>query len=218
MTDPEFNPQGTDNVTEIEAETPVAVKKEPFISSLLEYVEILVLSVCAVLLIFTFGIRLCRVNGNSMMRTLHHNEMLLTVSLAEVEAGDIIVFHQTSDTYLRFNEPLVKRVIATEGQVVRIDYMKSEVYVDGVLLDEPYVSLLNDSSTAEIHFWAQLPSHSFDRFTGIFEATVPEGCLFVMGDNRNNSADSRSVEVGFVDERRVLGKVVCRLSPYTKFE
>ncbi len=218
MTDPEFNPQCIDNVTEGEAEASPAAKKEPFVATLLEYVEILVLSVCAVLLIFTFGIRLCRVNGNSMMRTLHHNEMLLTVSLAEVEAGDIIVFHQTSDTYLRFNEPLVKRVIATEGQVVKIDYVTGEVYVDGVLLDEPYISLLNDSSTAEIPFWAQLPGHSFDRTTGIFEVTVPEGCLFVMGDNRNNSADSRSVEVGFVDERRVLGKVVCRLSPYTKFE
>ncbi len=192
--------------------------KEPFSATLLEYVEILVLSVCAVLLIFTFGVRLCRVNGNSMLKTLHHNEMLLTVSLSEVEAGDIIVFHQTSDTYQRFNEALVKRVIATEGQTVKIDYVSGEVYVDGVLLNEPYMSLLADDNIHDIPYWTQLPGHSFDRVTGIFEVTVPEGCLFVMGDNRNNSADSRSVEVGFVDTRRVLGKVVCRVKPFTKFD
>ncbi|MBE6586665.1 MAG: signal peptidase I [Ruminococcaceae bacterium] len=221
MTDPVLNP------TEQETSTPSPVtasdtpntedkKKEPFLAVLLEYVEILVLSVCAVLLVFTFGVRLCRVNGSSMMKTLHHTETLLTVSLAEVEVGDIIVFHQTSDRILRFNEPLVKRVIAKEGQTVKIDIFKGEVYVDGVLLDEPYISLLNNSGK-EIGFWTLPPAYDYDRNTGIFETTVPEGCLFVMGDNRNNSADSRSEEVGFVDERRVLGKVVCRLNPYTQF-
>lgn len=238
MTDPVFDPMDQENSASISeapdtsslSETPdpemslpdetntAEKKKEPFIAMLLEYMEILVLSVCAVLLIFTFGIRLCRVNGNSMMKTLSHTEMLITVTLADVEPGDIIVFHQTSDTYLRFNEPLVKRVIATEGQTVKIDYATTSVYVDGVLLDEPYVSLLTNDNQTEIPYLLQLPGHSFNLATGIFEATVPEGCLFVMGDNRNNSADSRSVEVGFVDERRVLGKVICRLDPYTKFD
>lgn len=224
MTDPTLNSQESVEVEGLEApaadvgEAVIEKKKEPFVAVLLEYLEILVLSVCAVLLIFTFGCRLCRVNGKSMMTTLHHNELLLTVSLAEPEVGDIIVFHQTSDINQRFNEPLVKRVIATEGQTVKIDYGKGEVYVDGALINEPYMSLLNESSTAEIPYWSQLPGHSFDYTTGIFEVTVPNGCLFVMGDNRNNSADSRSREVGFVDERRVLGKVVCRLDPYTKFE
>ncbi len=193
-------------------------KKEPFVAVILEYLEILVLSVCAVLLIFTFGVRLCRVNGNSMMKTLSHTEMLITATLAEVEHGDIIVFHQTSDTYLRFNEPLVKRVIATEGQTVKIDYATVSLYVDGVLVDEPYVSLLANDNRTEIPYLLQIPGHSFNFATGIFEVTVPDGCLFVMGDNRNNSADSRSVEVGFVDERRVLGKVICRLDPFTKFD
>lgn len=224
MTDPTLNHQEPTEIEGLEVQAQLTdeavVKKprEPFVATLLEYLEILVMSVCAVLLIFTLGFRLCRVNGKSMMKTLYHNEMLLTVSLAEPEVGDIIVFHQTSDVNPRFNEPLVKRVIATGGQTVKIDCFKGEVYVDGVLINEPYMSLLNDSSTEEIPYWSLLPGHSFDRATGIFEATVPEGCLFVMGDNRNNSADSRSREVGFVDERRVLGKVVCRLSPYTKFE
>ena len=210
MTDPEFNPQGTDNVTEIEAETPVAVKKEPFISSLLEYVEILVLSVCAVLLIFTFGIRLCRVNGNSMMRTLHHNEMLLTVSLAEVEAGDIIVFHQTSEINDTFNEPIVKRVIATGGEHVHIDYDAKKVYVSS---DETFTEDEVIDESAYAYF-----TNDFWRFRGATDYQVPEGHLFVMGDNRNNSADSRdALLVGFVDERRVLGKVLLRIMPLNAF-
>ena len=191
--------------------------KESFVGTLLEYVEILVFAVCAVLILFTFCFRLCRVNGNSMNKTLIDGEMLITSQLVEPEKGDIIVFHMTSDTYKRFNEPLVKRIIATEGQTVRIDYIKGQVFVDDVLLDEPYISLMT-SSGIDIGQWTQPPGHDFNYATGIFEATVPEGCLFVMGDNRNNSADSRSNEVGFVDERRVLGKVLLRLSPYTVFD
>ena len=196
---------------------PADEKKESFISLIFEYLEILVFSVCVVLLLFTLCGRLCRVNGSSMRNTLHNGEMLLTTSLAKPEAGDIVVFHQTSDVYTRFNEPLVKRIIATEGQTVRIDYTKGEVYVDGVLREEPYTHLLSQSGK-EIGQWTLAPAYDFDYDTGIFETTVPEGCCFVMGDNRNNSADSRSREVGFVDARRVLGKVVCRLKPWTVYE
>ena len=208
----------TDQTTEPFSASPVqAENKEPLIGILVEYLEILVFAIGIALLIFTSVFRICRVNGNSMNKTLLHNDTLITTQLAEINTGDIIVFHMTNAQGERFNEVLVKRVIAQSGQTVRIDYVSGEVFVDGVLLDEPYVSLLT-SQGIEVNRWTQLPSHHFDYTTGIFEATVPEGHLFVMGDNRNNSADSRSGYVSFVDERRVLGKVVTRVYPYTTFD
>ena len=188
-------------------------EKEGLVSSIFDYLEILVFSVCAVLLIFSLFGRICRVDGGSMMRTLYDGQTLVTTSLVTPKNGDIIVFHQTSDTVPRLNEPLVKRVIATEGQTVRIDFDRGEVYVDGKLLDESaYISLLYKNPYTNKYF----ETGQWDG-SGVFETTVPDGCYFVMGDNRNNSLDSRSAEIGCVDARRVLGKVVLRLNPFTLF-
>ena len=178
-------------------------KKESWISAMFDYVEILVFSVCAVLLIFTLCGRLCRVDGSSMMKTLKDQELLVTTSLKTPEQGDIVVFHLTGEHY---NKPLVKRVIATEGQTVSIDFDAGEVRVDGVLLEEDYISLLHPATGAEIGKWLM---------KGQKEYHVPEGCYFVMGDNRNNSADSRYATVGYIDEREILGVAVLRIKPFT---
>ena len=185
----------------IPGEIPTNEKKEKpgLLSSLFDYLEIFIYSAIAVILIFTFGFRLTNVMGPSMEDTLIENEKLLISNLFyEPEQGDIIVFHELG----HYNEPIVKRVIATEGQVVDIDFSTWTVTVDGVPLEEDYRKL------------TQGPQLTSDY---TYPMTVPENCLFVMGDNRNHSADSRSSSIGFVDCRQILGRVICRLSPFDRF-
>ena len=181
------------------------------IGSLLDYLEIFAFSVAAVPMLF----RLCRVDGSSMRKTLENGQMLITTSVGEPEPGDIIVFSMTTDSpYYDLNEALVKRVIAKGGQTVRIDCQTGTVFVDGKQLTERYAVLL-DSAGHDSGVVQQYPTYGYDRETRMFEVTVPEGHLFVMGDNRNHSTDSRTTIVGMVDGRRVLGRVILRLSPFT---
>ena len=179
--------------------------------TLLEYVEMFVFTVITVILLLTFVFRICVVSGPSMNNTLLDGERLLVSNLFySPDTGDVIVFHQTSEINDVFNEPIVKRVIATEGEHVKIDYTAGKVYVsadavfteDEVLDESEYVFL--DSG-----YWRE-----YGRQADTYE--VPEDHLFVMGDNRNVSADSRSIYVGMVDQRRILGKVLLRISPISK--
>ena len=162
---------------------------------LYEWAQALVCSVLAVVLLFTFVIRLIGVDGHSMVPTLQDGDRLLVLNAMldnDYEYGDIVVLRK--DTFLE--EPLVKRVIATEGQTVDIDFVSGAVYVDGELREEDY---LNEPTYVE---------------EGTeFPLTVPEGSIFVMGDNRNHSSDSRSSDLGTVDTRYVIGKAVFLLFP-----
>ena len=156
-----------------------------------EWVQTLVYVVLAVVLLFTFVGRLSRVQGESMRETLQDRDLLLVLNgylCGSYEDGDIVIA-QMGD----FNDgaPIVKRVIATEGQTVDIDFNAGTVYVDGAALEEPYAR--------EATWLAE----------GVeFPLTVPAGCLFLMGDNRNDSEDSRSADLGPVDSRCVIGKAV----------
>lgn len=184
------------------------------LKSLFDYVEIFAFSVLAVLLIFTFCFRLCRVDGQSMNHTLEHGEMLITTNLFyEPKPGDVIVFHLSNN---HFTQPLVKRVIATEGQTVEINFTTGVVSVDGVTLTEDYIFVDGGAYDIRSEFDRQYLVTDEDGSIK-FIATVPEGKVFAMGDNRNHSTDSRAVSVGFVDENCILGKALVRISPFSLF-
>lgn len=157
---------------------------------LYEWVQALVCSVLAVVLVFTFVIRLIGVDGHSMVPTLQDGDRLLVLNSMlynDYKYGDIVVLRK--EAFLE--EPIVKRVIATEGQTVDIDFSTGSVYVDGVLLKEEYINEL-----------------TFLEEGTEFPLKVPEGSIFVMGDNRNHSSDSRDSRLGTVDTRYVIGKAV----------
>jgi signal peptidase I len=171
-------------------------KKERIVGrEIYEWVQALVCSVLAVVVIFTFGVRLIGVDGRSMMPTLLNQDRMLVLSSIlydDYRYGDVVVL--TKETFL--SAPIVKRVIAVENQTVDIDFESGSVYVDGKLLDEPYINEL-----------------TFDDEGVEFPLTVPEGSIFVMGDNRNHSNDSRDPRLGTVDTRYVIGKAVAIVFP-----
>jgi len=173
------------------------IKNSKLAEEFYDWVETFVTALVSVVLIFTFVIRIVAVDGESMMKTLEHRQALLISDIVEAKAGDIVVFQAIEQGY---SGPLIKRVIATEGQVVDIDFDTWTVTVDGEKIDEPYVNFIQG-----------VPMR---RGIVQFPYTVPEGEVFVMGDNRNNSSDSR--RFGSVDERDIMGKVLVRLTPINK--
>ena len=158
---------------------------------LLTYLHDFIYMLAAVMVIFLLVFRVVVVNGFSMYSTLTDGDYLLLLSNAfypHPQYGDVIVASKDS---FNFGESIVKRVIATEGQTVDIDFQQGIVYVDGEPLEESYTN--TDTNLEE----------------GMeFPLVVKENCVFAMGDNRNNSKDSRSTEIGQIDEREILGKVL----------
>ena len=162
-------------------------------------VRTLVTVLAVLILVFTFVARIIVVSGPSMENTLQNGDAMLVWSLGYTpEQGDVVVL--TKRSYQE--DSIVKRVIATGGQTVDIDYATGTVYVDGMALEEDYIK-----EQMQVPSYGDMVNH----------VTVPEGCLFVMGDNRNQSADSRYPEIGIVDERCVIGRVVAVIFPFSNF-
>ncbi len=166
--------------------------------SALEYLHDIVYVLALILLVFTFCMRVVIVSGSSMFSTLVDGDYLLLINrplCGEFERGDIVV---ASMDRFRGGEAIVKRVIATGGQTVDIDFRQGIVYVDGEALEEDYIyAPTNLSEGTE------------------FPLVVEDGCVFLMGDNRMDSRDSRAPEIGQVDERELLGRAVFLVLPGT---
>ena len=163
-----------------------------------DWIQCIIFALVFCVLLFVFGARMVNVVGHSMVPTLEQNDKVIISNLFyHPKQGDIVVLRKQT----LMDEPIVKRIIATEGQTVDIDFDDGVVYVDGKALDEPYVNTPTNLS-----------------YDMTFPVTVPEGKLFVLGDNRNDSLDSRSTDIGFINENKVLGKVVFRFYPFDKIE
>lgn len=163
-----------------------------------EWVQTVVYAVLVMVVLFTFFLRVVRVDGESMRETLQDQDMLIVLNgylCGKYEPEDIVVLSKSS---FRNGAPIVKRVIAVEGQMVDIDFDAGIVYVDGEALNEAYV---------------REPTWTWEGLE--FPITVPEGHVFVLGDNRNDSSDSRHSDLGTIDTRMVIGKALLLAVPGT---
>lgn len=173
-------------------------KVNPVLRACYEVVDSIKGAAVVVFLLFTLLFRVVGVDGGSMTPTLSDGDWVAVNGVvSEYQYGDIIVITQPWEK----NVPIIKRVIAVGGDTVNIDFDTREVFVNGEKLDEPYIA-----EPTRLHYDVSFP------------LTVGEGKLFVMGDNRNNSLDSRSSRIGLVDERYVLGKAIFRLYPFNKWK
>lgn len=164
-------------------------KKEAY-----EWIQSMMTALILCVVVFLFLVRVIDVSGDSMNPNLYDGDKMLVSGLFyRPKAGDVVIFKK--DEYDP-DKALVKRIIATAGQVVNIDFDHGVVYVDGEPLDEPYVNDL---------------TYNKEDFIG--PQTVPEGCVFVMGDNRNASTDSRDKRISMVNERLIVGRAFLVIYP-----
>ena len=179
---------------------PVPVEADPNASSreTYDWIQCLLVALIICVLIFMFCVRVIDVIGASMNPTLFNGEKMLVSGLFyKPEVGDVVVFKK--DEYDP-NKLLVKRVIAVEGQEINMDFENGIVYIDGVAIAEDYII-----------------EPTYNKLDFIGPKTVPEGCVFVMGDNRNASIDSRKSEIGMLDNRLILGRAYCVVYPVSQF-
>ncbi len=171
-------------------------EKTSFKTDVYDWIQCLVSALVACILIFLFVGQLIGVEGGSMIPTLHDQDKVVISNLLYTpKQGDVVVLTK----WAFGNDPIVKRVIATEGQTVDIDFDEGRVWVDGVELNEPYINEL---------------THKY--YDVKFPLTVEKGCVFVMGDNRNHSTDSRFSNIGCVDTRCILGRVYAIILPFSR--
>lgn len=181
-------------------ENPELPPRKKFYRSVLEWTETIVVAIIIVATFFTFAVRIITVEGRSMVPTYHDGDKVLVTNLAgKIEQGDVVIIVNTLD------KPIIKRVVAVAGQTVDFDAAMGEVVIDGT-------PLLGETYHIENGITMLPPYSNVLRFP----QTVPEGCVFVLGDNRGDSTDSRFLSVGMVDCRNILGKVVFNLYPFSQ--
>lgn len=220
--------------------TPIEEPKK-FTKNFFDIFEPIVYALIAVVIITLFVARLTVVDGRSMETKLQNGNYIVVSDFFftyKPKQGDIVVAHGDFEGD-QFDKPIVKRVIATSGQTVRIEFEEStlvdaRVYVDGVLMETP--TAFYDGQYNPSYFSSALQQYEYnylgyylngthretyceyyDYNTKVFEQVVPEGTVFLMGDNRYNSADSRIPEIGCVPEKYILGKAILRLTPFSNF-
>lgn len=212
-----------ENNTEVSENVPVKKKKTLF-SDMLEIIESTIITVFAIVLVFTYLLHPVNVVGGSMVPTLNNEDRIfMSTVMFDISYGDIIVINndvsylvntETGEPYEynpvdqngnpinHLKECIIKRVIACGGQTIDIDFNTGTVTVDGVVLDEPYINALTTKNDGAFSF----------------PLVVPEGYYFVMGDNRNHSSDSRNQYVGLISKDQIYGKAVIRYSPFSQFK
>lgn len=175
-------------------------KKTDLATDLFTWLQALTMALVFLVVVFAFFARVINVDGESMVPTLHHRDLLFLQCINyEPEQGDIVVLRKS---FAEIDSPIVKRVIAVGGQHVRVDYDAGAVYVDGIPLNEPYIAEAMTPTSGDM---------------SVLDVMVPEGSIYVLGDNRNNSSDSRHVALSTVDTRYVLGRALWVVFPLSSF-